>query len=480
MRLIQVIAFMLVALPSARAARRPPPGADTAALDAGTPRPSVLEEALAGPCDPALTAILADVLARSPEIAQARARAAAAAQVPAQARSLADPMVQLMTTSDADASWGRSTDLLVMASQAVPAPGKRRLMGEAAEAEAEAAAASVDRARLAAVNEARRWYHELAYLDAAEALRRTERDAIHDFVSIARSRYETGSGLQSDVMKTATEVTRVEVDLVGLRGQRRVALSTLNSLRDRPADTPVTTSGLPRVSEASVELASLRHAAAHRRPELTESSAMVAAAEARARVARLAAKPELTLGGFYEAMDLGTSEGDADEAGFVVGMSLPLRRGRIAAGVEQAVQLRLAAAEGSRLTAAAVEREIGVGMARLDAASRQARLHDDVLTIQAEESVRSLLHAYTTGTASALDVLDALRIDYEVRLLALRSRADYLQALSSLAAATGSHVLGQPACDPAPEAAAPARRVEEVAASVNVPEPPKRRPALGR
>ena len=341
--------------------------------------------------------------------------------------------------------------------------------------------------------EARRWYYELAYLDEAEELRAIERDALRDFVSIARSRYETGGGLMADVMKTSTEVTRVEVDLVGFFGQRRSALASLNSLRDRPLDTPVTASGLPRVDAVSVDLASLREAAASRRPELREASALRAAADARSQLARLAAKPDLTLGGFYEAMDLGIADGDMNEAGFVIGVSLPVRRKRIAAGVEEAVQLRLASAEGSRLAGAAIERDIGDAMARLDTASRQARLQDDVLTIQAEESVRSLLSAYTSGTATALEVLDALRIAYEVRLLALRSRADYLQALSSLAAATASPTLGRAACDSAEDdvgeralggsatrTESPGKPEETRTSSEIASEQPNRRSTLGR
>src|SRR5204863_8054198 len=105
-------------------------------------------------------------------------------------------------------------------------------------------------------------------------------------------------------------------------------------LRDGPFDAGVGVSALPLGDvEPAPAIDSLRELARERRPDVAEAAAMESAAGARASLAKLASKPELSLGGFYEAMDLGRRTSFSDEAGVVVGITLPLRQERIAAGV---------------------------------------------------------------------------------------------------------------------------------------------------
>ncbi len=430
------------------------------------------------PCDPVLSDLLRDVLARSPVIVASRAMAAAAAEVPAQARSLPDPMLQLRTTMSRG-DWSHSTDVEVMAMQTLPPKGQRGLMGQAALADAAAASASADAARIEALADTRRLYYEIAYLDAAKQLRRQQRDAVRDFVAIARSRYETGAGLMADVTRTSADVTRMDAELVDLHGRRTATLAALNALRGQPSDAPISPSRLPVAARPTIDLDALRASALERRPDVIEASALEDAAKARVEMALRAGRPDVTVGGWYEAMDLGSRSGDPDEVGFVVGITIP-RRGRVAAGLAQARQRELAASAQRAVKDAVVEREIGEAVAQLDTAHRQADIQHDFLAVQAEDVTRSTLSGYSTGTATAFEVLDSLRAKFEVQLLELRSRVDALQAETALAAATAAPELGpcdQPALQPVRK---PSR---EMPTSITppTPRPPARpRARLGR
>lgn len=409
---------------------------------AAEPSPFAVDADAARPCDPVLSDLLRDVLSRSPVIAASRAMAAAAEQVPAQARALPDPMLQLRTTMDRG-DWSGSMDVEVMATQMLPARGKRSLMGVVALADAAAARAQAEAARIEALAEAQQLYYELAYLDAAERLRREQRDAVRDFVAIARSRYETGAGLMSDVSRTSADVTRMDAELIDIHGRRTATLAALNSLRGRPSGEALSPSQLPQASHPSVDMDVLRAGALERRPDLAEASALESAAKARVELALRAGRPDITVGGWYEAMDVGPG-GDPDEVGFLIGISLP-RRGRVTAGLAQARQLQLAASAQRGVASASVERDLGEAVARLDTARRQAAIQRDVLGVQSDDVMRSTLSGYSTGTASAFEVLDALRAKFEVDLLELRSTVDVLQAEVALVAATASSSLGP--CD---------------------------------
>jgi outer membrane protein TolC len=77
--------------------------------------------------DPQLFALIEEALSKNPDVTAARQAALAAAQRPAQARSLANPMVSVDYTND---GWSPSlgsmemTTLAVTASQELPYPGK--------------------------------------------------------------------------------------------------------------------------------------------------------------------------------------------------------------------------------------------------------------------------------------------------------------------------------------------------------------------
>jgi len=435
--------FQITLPPTSRGRTRSLPSPALLFVLAAACAPTATHAADAAPddCDPVLSELLSDLLARSPSLAVARAQAAAASEVPAQARALAEPMLSLRTTSDRS-DWSDTTDIEVMATQAIPPPGRRRLMAEAALADADASRAQVDIARLEALAEARRLYFELGWLEGLDRIRREEREAVGDFVSIARARYETGGGLMADVTRASAQVTQLGAELVKIEGERVALLASLNTMRGRPADTPLSPSraALPRV-EREDSGAALERAIASR-PEVAEAAAMEGAARARSELARMTARPDVVLGGFYEAMDLGGSGDEPDEAGIVVGISLPVRRARIQAAVAEASQLELAASARRGVVASSVERDVATALSGVDTAGRQAALYRDVLAIQADDSMRSTLSGYSTGTTSALDVLDALRVKFEVQAQELRSTVDANLAATALAAATASSDLG--------------------------------------
>ena len=63
---------------------------------------------------------------------------------------------------------------------------------------------------------------------------------------------------------------------------------------------------------------------------------------------------------------------------------------------------------------------------------RQLRLLEDVLIVQAEESMKSARAGYITGTLNALDLLHAHHVVFEARTSAARAAADYAIYLARL------------------------------------------------
>ncbi|MFQ5350661.1 MAG: TolC family protein, partial [Thermoanaerobaculia bacterium] len=113
---------------------------------------------------PVLGALIADVLARNPEIAAARARAAAAEQRAPQARALPDPMAGLTAFVLAPETRVGPQRLSARIQQRFPWFGKLKLKEQAALHGAAAARAEVEAVRLRLLTETRRLYHELGFV----------------------------------------------------------------------------------------------------------------------------------------------------------------------------------------------------------------------------------------------------------------------------------------------------------------------------
>ena len=121
-----------------------------------------------------------------------------------------------------------------------------------------------------------------------------------------------------------------------------------------------------------------------------------------------------------------------DILGLTGGISVPLWRSSLEAGVEEGVQNRLAAEEGRREVTAEIDGSLGDLVHRIPLLEEQISLYDDVLIVQAGQSLRSAESAYASGTANALDLLDAERVLLQVRIAAERVRSDLDVAYAQL------------------------------------------------
>jgi outer membrane protein, heavy metal efflux system len=230
------------------------------------------------PADPALAALLEEAMAVRPELAQAKATARADRERIPQAAAWPDPMLQLGVQNDGFTSWeiGRMGTSFVsfMASQTIPWPGKRALASEIARLGADQRDPQVTRVRLTVEADVRRAYLDLTL--ARDRLRLLDRlEAIwRKAEAIARTRYETGSAAQSDVLRAQLELNRTRQRRWALEAAASTALEALNRLRAHPLDEPFEpqtalgelplvepsnpTLGLAFATEHSPELASAR------------------------------------------------------------------------------------------------------------------------------------------------------------------------------------------------------------------------------
>jgi cobalt-zinc-cadmium efflux system outer membrane protein len=443
--------FLLLITAAAAAGQEPSPSAagvadESASGERGAAQDAAARLAAALP-DPAVRELVRDALERNPAVASAAARARAAREQAPQAKALPDPMLGVTGYVAPPETRVGPQRLMTSLSQRFPWFGKLSLREAAALRQAEALEAGVEAQQLVLVTEVRRLFYEMAFLDVYRGVVETDRQTLVHFEELARTRYASGVGIEQGVIKIQAEITRDDNRLLDIATRRAAMVATLNALRDRPQEAPIPPLHLPATMLTQPPtLEALRTRALAARPELASADAEIGRADALVELAQKEYRPDITLGVTYTAVGDRTDpagilqpppDNGSDVFGISASLNLPIKRGKLKAGVEEAAEMRLAAVERKRDVTTTIDRALGELRERVRLSGEQVRLLDHVLLVQAEQSLRSAEAGYAAGGLNSLDLLDAERTLLDVRTGAARARSDHAIALARLEGAIG-------------------------------------------
>jgi outer membrane protein, heavy metal efflux system len=196
------------------------------------------------PGDILSAATAAEIAVRdNPSLAQMQARYEALAEIPSQVGTLPDPTLSLNALNFPADTFDRDqepmTQLQIGFSQEFPFPGKLRLKKEAAGYDSKAAAYSVDEQRLQLISKVKNAWWQLFYLERALTTLAQNQALLRQFISVAKTKYETGMGLQQDVLLAQLELAKSMDQKIHLRAMRHHKAIYLNVLMDRPVNSLV-------------------------------------------------------------------------------------------------------------------------------------------------------------------------------------------------------------------------------------------------
>jgi outer membrane protein TolC len=417
-------------------------GAATAQAQAAWPAPVE---------DPVLLSLIEEALSKNPDLVAARETAFAAEQRPAQARSLPNPMLSTVYTND---GWPPSlgaedmTTLAFMASQELPVWGKRGLRGDIASREASQARYQAERAGRGLTAAVKRAYYGLLLSRHLLDLIHDQEDILTQIEGVARARYAVGQGAQTDVLRVQVEVTRIGQLRAEQEGEAEIRLAELNRLLARSAAAPVETPARLKLRPFQVELDRVVEWAAAESPEVRGSLLGIERAALAVELAKREYKPDFNVQAAY------MNRGGLDpmwQAG--VGITLPLYRKRLSAGVAEAE----AQGRAIRGTCDSLRLQIRYRtqerLIQLKTTERMAKLYQEGIVPQDQMSVEAALANYQAGKVPFITVLEALMTLYNDRARQLRLVANHevllasleeasLDATSGVALAGGSFAVG--------------------------------------
>ena len=370
---------------------------------------------------------------RRAEITAARARVRAAEQRPAIVSALEDPMVAASIDHlPLDLS---GADYSVTIEQRFQLGPIRRHRRQAANAATDRARAEAEGVELDVSLQAANAFLMLEERRRTDTLLRGRLDFARNIVAAASARYSSGDGLQAEVLRAEVEVARLEAALQASAGQIEAAETMLNGSIGRDVASPVPALEVPELDRSPPSWGELE-ARLPGLPGLRAGRAEVARTEAEILVMRDMYRPMLTV-------RAGPSYTMADGYGVMgmVGVSIPLRRSRLRAGVAEATAMRdMAEAELAAMTRMA-EAEAAQALAELRAASAQQNaLRRDVLP-RSRFAVEPALIAYATGRQPLASALEAVQALWDVEMELIEADLRVGRAWVRLGRALGSFML---------------------------------------
>ncbi len=385
--------------------------------------------------------LLAESQANNPTLRASRLEADALAERRRQVSALPDPMVMvsyqpypLLTARGTQRTQWR-------VEQMIPFPGKLGLQGDVSDLSSAIASFEADVLGDDITYRVKEAYYELYRIQQQESLILAFQDRLRGFEEVASTQYEVGLGMQQAVLKAQLERNILSRVKLGLEELRRTAAETLASLLNRGVsanDLVGIQVAPPQYQELNEE--ALLAVARRERPEFSALDAAARRADTQIALARKQYLPDFGVNLTY--FDVGSADvpptaTGRDAFGIGVSVKVPLQRGRLRAGLEEARLRKLQVEFRQEALDTFFRTQIADLVSRLRQEQAQISLFRQTLIPQAETTLQATLSAYTTGRTDFLNLLDAERVLFTLNTGYEDTFARYLKMTAALERALG-------------------------------------------
>lgn len=384
--------------------------------------------------------LISEALQKSPEILASEARSRAAGYRVPQAGSLPDPMLMFGYQNE---GWDRYTygkepdaQWMFSASQMFPFPGKRSLKEEMARQDAEGTAVFHESVKLKTIARVRELYFDLFLAYKTIDLLRDRTSLFSRIEDAALARYSSGTGMQQEVLMAQTEKYML-IEKEEMQKQKIQSLEAmLNSTVGRDVNAPL---GRPEEQTLSLQVKGLNELldkAYDHSPDIRIRQRMVAAAEAKVKMAEKEYYPDFTIAGNYFTRGGGQFM-DMWSLTTTVNVPLYYRTKQRQAVLEAEAMLAGAKREleAARLMIASSIRDT---YSMYATSERLSDLYKNGLMPKAYQDFESALAGYTTGRTEALTVINRLKALIDFETLYWGQVAEHEKASARFEAMTGT------------------------------------------
>ncbi|MBI4767782.1 MAG: TolC family protein [Deltaproteobacteria bacterium] len=362
-----------------------------------------------------------------------------------QARALPDPMLGAGIIN-LPTSFSFSKEDMTMkeisVSQKFPFFGKRTLMGEMAEKEAEAVFSEIQEKVNRIIKDVKSAYYDLSHVYRVTEVTEYNKKIMETFARIAETKYSVGEGIQQDVIKAHVEVSKMVDELIMLGQKKRALKAKLIALLSRPPDAQVGEPGEVVFEKLPVDVEELRKTAVDINPALGSMKKMIEAKEKAYLLAKREYYPDFSFRFAYGQRDNGPSMERQDMLTGMVELNIPIF-------YKEKQDRRVAETKAEILNwkgqYIAMRNEIFSmitdAVAMIEQREKQFELYKTGIIPQTSLQVNSAMAAYKVNKADFLTLLDSQLTLYRYEIEYHLALTEFEKAVANLEALVGKQFL---------------------------------------
>jgi cobalt-zinc-cadmium efflux system outer membrane protein len=380
-------------------------------------------------------------LARNPTVAAARARWRMATQRIPQEAAWEDPTLNFRSVLGRFVQIAPNgfTDQTVSLEQSIPISGKNRSRERAAAAEAAAAFQELRRQELDVVTKVRSAFIQLANDYELLELKQAEETTIAQTIDNTRTKFEVGKQPESEILIAQIERQKVSEERQDLEQKFSNDETTLKVLMNVDAFESLGRPDLGELHAVNLDPLKLRSRVLLNNPEVLQSNAQLAAAQARYQLAKRAWIPDPSVS--IEADHYNAGAQIASEVSGGISISLPwFNEKKYSAGEQEALDRVTAAQNALEAAKSEVIGKLRDQLQKIQTLHHHAGLYESSLIPSARQNVSANQTDYETDKTTFQNLLSSQRNLWEVESLYHQHLTDYQIALAELESLLGSNL----------------------------------------
>jgi outer membrane protein TolC len=388
-----------------------------------------------------LDQLVEEAIQNNPEILAAKKKWEVYKEKVPQAYALEDPMFGFGIVSLPTNFSFKDEDMTmkeISISQRFPFFGKRPLMREMAEKEAEAVFTEIQEKANRIIKEVKTAYYELSHVYRTLEVTQRNKKILEDFAKIAETQYAVGMGIQQDVLKAHVEVFKMVDELIMLEQKRKALEAKLNALLNRPLETPMGEPEEVVFKKFPFTIEELQKMALDTNPTLKGMKKMIEAKEKAYALAKKEYYPDFDVRFAYGQRNNGPEMKRRDMLTGMVEMNIPIfyksKQDRKLAEAKADIQAIEAQYQAMKNEILFMIIDMGSMIQR---GERQLELYKTGIVPQASLQISSAMSAYRVNKADFMTLLDSQMTLYKYELEYHQALTEYEKNVASLGAAVG-------------------------------------------
>jgi len=394
-----------------------------------------------------LDELVQEALNNNPDLAAMKARWHQSSYKAPQVGSLNAPILSFALSNYPNDDFSSDTTPMtgneVKLSQMFPFPGKLENRSALATEQAKWFEAAYHDTHYQVARKVKDTWYRLYYKQMAIGVVERNMKLVDDIIRLTEVRYETGEGLQQDVLKAQVNGSNLMKQLISLQQQKTIIEAELNRLLNRTEGTFESPGNL-ELPRTNVELDEFQRAGLEKRPMNAAYQALVRRYRLQKKLAALDDYPDVTLWGSWRFRDDNLPDKGTDFVSAGISFNLPVYRDkRRAAAAEADAALRMAEYQTMGFRSS-VSESIQKAYARMTETFQQSELYSEGIIPQTSQSFQSALGSYQVGKVAFISLLDALMTTFKAEMDYYRVSSEYLRSLAWLEAESTLPLTGRP------------------------------------